>query len=885
VTRNRKLLTSFLCIGILIFPRSARSQEIRRFELPANRTPAKSAQLLPKFRDLQPRIGLALSGGGSRGLAHIGVLKVFEENHIPIDYIVGTSMGNVVGGLYASGYSADEIWQMMKSIRWEDIVQDQPPRVSLFLSQKQVRDRQFLQFRLKNFKPVIPSAISPGQQLYNYLSRFVLLAPFHAIRDYDDLKIPFRCIATDLVTGQKNVFNNGELAQVMLASSAIPLLFTPVLVDTSLFVDGGILENIPVTELKAKQLDLIIAVDTTSPLRPKEKIIYPWQLVDQVTTIMQRYQNQVSRDEADILISPLLYNRTNTDFDSLESLFLAGITAAKSQLPDLLAAIAAAAKQLKTADSTRWNIAKVTICEEAPAEALPLIATDQRSWRTGEIDSTLKAVYQTGVVDSVYGRICRAQDSSLILDFYVKPQPYLQEIHFYHNQLLPDSLLLQTIENRGGERFNIRSWQTDRERILRLFREHDYPLAYIRQEELDPATGILKVWINEGKIAGISLSGNEHTHAVVILREYPLKSGDFFRFDLAQKGITNIFSSGLFDRVQPEYRWQNEQIHIIIHVVEKPATQIQFSYNYSRDDRLQAQFCWLDDNLFGLGNRLVITSIVGKRRFENHLRLQSDRIFKTYLSSSVDAQFWQQKHYLFQDGEIIGEYQERRSGLRLSLGQQLSRTGLVSLELRLEQFALRPVLGSGYPTLHTGQTSLRLLSIVDSLDKLPFPNHGRYHYFYYEMSNELLGNKTPFFKLYSSLETYYTYFRRWTFHPKLIWATADLTTPFQEMYQLGGENSFFGFRQDEERGRRLFQSSIEIRYFLPSKLPFETYFSLRYDIGDIWKNSLQEIVWADFVQGYGGTLSFDSILGTFSVSYGENSLGRKNYYFNLGFKF
>ena len=322
-----------------------------------------------------------------------------------------------------------------------------------------------------------------------------------------------------------------------------------------------------------------------------------------------------------------------------------------------------------------------------------------------------------------------------------------------------------------------------------------------------------------------------------------------------------------------------------MNVVEKPSILFNFSYNYTRDDRLQTNFQWIENNIFGLGNRLIISNIIGKRRILGQIRLQSDRIFKSYLSSTLDLFYFKRKHYVFRQGNIFGEFHERRSGFHVSIGQQLRRIGLISLQLRLEQIALNPVFGYGYPVTLINQTSIRLQSIVDSLDKLPFPTHGRLHHFYYEMSSELLGNKTPFFKIYSSMESYFTFFRRFTIHPKLVWATADLTTPFQEMYILGGENSFYGYRMDEKRGRRLFQTDLELRYFLPGRLPIETYFSLRYDFGTIWQNSLAEINLRDFVHGYGGSLAFNSLLGVFSASYGRNSDGRKDYYFTFGFNF
>jgi NTE family protein len=858
---------------------------LKTFSLPKN-TRNNQFLIAPQYKSFEPKIGIALSGGGARGIAHIGVLKVLIENNIPIDFIVGTSMGNIVGGLYASGYTVDEIWDLAKAINWNEIIQDQPSRLSLFLSQKEVRNRHLVNIRIKNFKPYIPPAISPGQKLYNQLSDLILGAPYQAIATYDDLKIPFRAVATDLVSGKKIVFKDGDLAQVMLASSAIPLLFSPVKIDSMLLMDGGILENIPVEELQKSELDLIIVVDTTSPLRSKDEILLPWQLADQVTTIMQENQKSASRKIADIVIKPKLYNRTNTNFDSLTNAYDAGISAAYEKLPEIVKKVSAFRNEYLSTSLNKWTISKVELDNESQVQNFSkLPELTQKVWTDNEINLVLEKLYRSGYFYSLDAVLLEKSDSFPILRINNSVYPVIEKLTISHNNFLSDSLLLANIETSEEQHFNVFVWQQDRENILKLYRKNNFSKARIKSEYLDLVTGLLEIEIDEGKIKSLELVGNEKTKTSVVMREYPIKPGDHFLKNLAQQGSSNIFSLDFFDRVQPEYFWKDDKLNIKIHVVEKPTKLLRFSYNFNRDDRLNTQFQWVDNNLFGYGNRLIISSILGKRHYSGRVRLQSDRLLKTYLAPTIDLYHFKRKHYVFKDGDIAGEFRERRSGFFSSIGHQIERVGQVSVQFRLEQIGLNSVFGSGYPITKINKTSIRLQSIVDSRDKLPFPNHGRFHNFYYEMSNEFKGNDIQFFKIYSSLESFYTFFKRWTFHPKLVWATADLTTPFQDMYILGGENSFFGYRTDEIRGRRLFQTNIEIRYFLPGKLPFDTYFSLRYDYGKMWENSLDVINLKDFIQGYGGSISINSLLGTFSVSYGENNEGRKEYYFNLGFNF
>ncbi len=886
---SNKRLVVFVCVISCFIGMSwqyGTGSEKRTISLPMNPRTRGLSGLHPHYRGLRPVIGLVLSGGGARGIAHIGVLSVLEDNNIPIDCIAGTSMGSIVGGLYASGYSAREIKQLLSGVLWQELVEDKPQRTSLLLSQKQVRNRQFIQFRLRGLKPHIPPAISPGQKLYNELSRFILQAPYHTKNGFDELKIPFRSVATDLVSGRKIVFETGDLAQIMLASSAIPLLFAPVSIDSLLLIDGGVLENIPVEEVKSFDPDLIIAVDTTSPLRPAEKILLPWQLADQVTTIMQVYQREQSRQQADILITPKLNSRTNTDFDSLEKAYLAGIYASESVLPQIRSAMNRFRLPLSNLTAEGFRVADVRVVGGSLGELNGL--TPHKGMFLTEIETYefLGSLYDSGIIDTLSASIQeRNENDESTVNFYLKLYPILKSINFHHNSQIFDSLLMAALENSVGHRFNVHLWQKDRERILKLYRQKGFSLARIVTEKLDSHSGALEIFIDEGKIETVNLTGNKRTRSSVVFREYPLKPGDFFRDFLSEQGATHIYSTGLFDRVQQEYVWKNEKLHVNLRVWEKPFSQVSLSYNMSREDQFQSFLQWAEENPLGFGNRFSITGIAGTRRVAAELSIQSDRVFNTYLSSLLRAFYWQRKRYAFENNDISGEYKEKRVGFHFSIGQQLRRAGLLLSQLQVERVNISPVFGSGFPDSRDNKISLRLQWIVDSLDKLPFPKKGRYNLFFYEVSPKFFGNKNSYFLLYSRFESYYTFFRRWTVSPKIIWGAAENTTPFSEFFILGSNESFFGFRQNEMRGRRLIQSSFELRYFMPSRLPLDIYFTLRYDLGAIWKDSADEIVWDEFIHGFGGKISFDSILGDFSFGYGENSSGGKEFTFNLGFNF
>jgi NTE family protein len=216
------------------------------------------------------KVGLVLSGGGAKGLAHVGVLKVLEEAGVRIDYIAGTSMGAIVGGLYASGYSADELTAIFTNVNFDDIIQDGLPRSAKTFYEKEDAERYALTLPFDNFKLSFPEALSKGQNIYNMLSR--ILDHVSHIDDFAALPIPFFCIATDVEKGQEVILDKGYLPEALSASGALPTLFSPVMINDQLLIDGGVVNNYPVEELRAKGVDIIIGVDVQEALKSRENL-------------------------------------------------------------------------------------------------------------------------------------------------------------------------------------------------------------------------------------------------------------------------------------------------------------------------------------------------------------------------------------------------------------------------------------------------------------------------------------------------------------------------------------------------------------------------------------------------------------------------------------
>ncbi|TRX02219.1 patatin-like phospholipase family protein [Flavobacterium gawalongense] len=261
----------------------------------------------------RPKIGLVLSGGGAKGFAHIGVLKVLEEAGIKIDYIGGTSMGAVVGGLYASGYNASQIDSIFRSTNFDELLNDFIPRSSKNFYERRNDELYALVLPFNNLKIGIPEALSKGMYNYNLLSR--ITRNVRHIKDFNKLPIPFLCIGTNIETGEEVLLNKGNLAQAMIASSAFPSLFSPVEIDGKLLVDGGVANNYPIEEVRKLGADIIIGVDVQNNLLDRTQLKDATKILVQITNLQSRDRMKKNVKDTDIYIKPDIKNYGVISFD------------------------------------------------------------------------------------------------------------------------------------------------------------------------------------------------------------------------------------------------------------------------------------------------------------------------------------------------------------------------------------------------------------------------------------------------------------------------------------------------------------------------------------------------------------------------------------------
>lgn len=261
----------------------------------------------------QPTVGLVLSGGGAKGFAHIGVLKEIEKSGIQIDYIGGTSMGAVVGGLYAAGYTAKQIEDIVIDTNFFELLRDINPRNAKPFFEKENGEKHAILLPVTNGKVNLPQGVSKGQNVLSFLT--YLLAPVDTIQDFSKLPIPFFCIATDVEKGTQVKLTKGSLPLALRASASFPTLLDPIEVDDKLLIDGGVVNNYPVEEMKKTGVDIIIGIDVQSKLFKKENIKTVLDVLNQITNFDTKNKNPKQIALTDVYIHPDIYDYSAVSFD------------------------------------------------------------------------------------------------------------------------------------------------------------------------------------------------------------------------------------------------------------------------------------------------------------------------------------------------------------------------------------------------------------------------------------------------------------------------------------------------------------------------------------------------------------------------------------------
>lgn len=381
----------------------------------------------------RPKIGLVLSGGAAKGIAHVGVLKVLEEAGIVPDIITGTSMGSIIGGLYAMGYSADMLENLVLQQDWDKVLSDKIPLDEVVIEEKPFFENQLIEFPFENWKLKVPSGLIYGQQIASLLSQLTL--PAYAIDDFNKLPIPFACVGADIIRGKSLTMNRGYLHDAMRASMAIPTIFTPINRDSFLLVDGGLIHNFPVMEAKAMGADIIIGVYTGARRADETKLSNFAGIITQSVFLLSIQDADAQMPYVDIYIEPDLAKYSASDFKDADSILIQGELAANAQfqtlktLADSLNQIAPAAiiKPLPLVHTIWIDCIEVQGNRQfSEAEIIGEFAIQpNRFVSPAELDRGINKLYGTNQYEKVDYRLRQENGMNILTIFCMEKSPVL----------------------------------------------------------------------------------------------------------------------------------------------------------------------------------------------------------------------------------------------------------------------------------------------------------------------------------------------------------------------------------------------------------------------------------------------------------------------------
>ncbi|MBD3218944.1 MAG: BamA/TamA family outer membrane protein [candidate division Zixibacteria bacterium] len=828
------------------------------------------------FSGGKPKIALALSGGGARGIAQIGIIKVLENEGIDFDLICGTSMGGLIGGFYAAGISIDSIENIARNLDWVDFFSNRPQRSTQFITQKESGENSIITLRFRGTEIYIPSGVTTGQKLNSFLTYVTSRLDYIYDNSFDSLPIPLRICAVDLVSGNLMVFDGGSLGNALRATTSFPLAFEPFEMDSMLLVDGGLLQPIPVETALEEKSDFVIAVNTTSDILAFEDINDPLDIINTTTTIMQLELKEKELELADIEIRPELGNIEATDFTRVDDLIKAGEKAALKALPEIRRKLSELREKQKH-DSIKVDSLKLM--------ASPfLIETESFISEDGEdelIVSTqgarehLTSAAQSGILSNA--EIYITNSEKRILHISAQPTFRLDKLTINGTDLFTDNSLLQAAGLEYDDYITFTNLNNLREAAFEFLNSAGYDLAFVEITRDANAPGTLVADVNEGRISGFRISGNNRTRSWVIKRNFLLKEGEPYSIARADSGLANIYGSGLFTEVRLNLEHQENGILVHIRVKEKFSGFLRLGLHYDEYYRTETFLDIGNSNLFGFGQEAFLSVLYGEFRQDFSLNFRADRIYETWYNYLLKIYHNRLEREIYRDNQSLGKREERRSGFEFTLGNQLSGLGNLGLSFGISRIRIEH---TDQRVNHTGITHLALSSRVDTRDRSVFTTSGSRFHIRLEFAFDLLWGEENYQKGVIDWIGFYPVTNFMHLIPALSLSISANPLPPSEKFYMGGSRTLYGYREFELEGDKLFNGNLGVRF----KLPYHFYISSRFDLGNVWVN-WDEVRIDDLLHGYGLMISYDSYLGPLSISYGRNNYGHDRYYLNLGYDF
>lgn len=853
--------------------------------------PDFTAKLIPNKKYFRPKIALVLSGGGARGIAQIAVIQELEKAGIPIDYIVGTSSGAIIGALFATGYNGNEIESIFRETNWEEIFSliENPDRRGIMIDRKEFDDISLLKVNFKNFIPVLPQGLSFANKFNSLLNYYYFSSKSPSGSNFDEMKIPFRAVATDIVSGKTVALKSGNISTAVRASSTIPLRHTPVKSGDMLLVDGGLLANVPVTVAEQEfHPDLIIAVDVTSPLFSNTDLDNPWNVADQMISIEMLHFSKRDLEKAEFQIVPDLGTFSNTDFLNVDSLLKIGRLSINQQVEGIANSIE------NITDNNLLNFLSMNklnrqypndisdkIIEFVGFKPQDSLSLTELNKHTSSNDFYAMLVRKVSSLENSgdYSSIEISMDNTNSFIIIKAEQPtILKSIVLKNNPLNELQLLSDSLQNENlGRPISPLLIESVSEVIIN--HAHSLGLNFLNVDsvKIDKSNGILELVINQGIIENIKITGNEYVNNFLIERELKFQIGNNINSKILFQSWENLIRTNYFTFVDI-YPIQNSNgnYDINIELVEGGNQVAQIGIRADNERYLLTNFSFTQQNILNFGPLATISLTGGPKNFNSTLSLLNPKIFTTNFTSLFKVYYnsfkfnkfdesinWQKKTL---SANISNERRIEKIGSYFSIGPQIETSGKFSFELKYE---FQRIYNSNTEPPEFGKLAAFKVNFqYDTKDRSFFPKDGMKINAFIESNLIPREDFISYSKIFFSYSQAYTFSKRHTLSWGIIVGAGDATMPETEMFSLGGENNFIGMREDQYKGRQIINSELSYSYRIPVKNFFDMYISAIFNSGRTWL-SPEEIKLSNFKEGIGGKLAVITPLGPLSLGVGR----------------
>ncbi len=710
----------------------------------------------------RPKIGLVLSGGGARGFAHIGTLKLLDSLKIPVDFVAGTSMGGIIGALYSIGYSGKEIEQIARNTNWEEIFSDSPSRNRQPFIKKITSGRYQISLPVEGIVPGLPSGLIKGQKVFQILSK--LIYAYQNVNDFRELPIPFSCVAADIVSGKEVILNRGSLALAIRATMSIPTIFTPVEWGDSLLVDGGIVNNLPVDVVKEMGADIVIAVNVGTPKFKREELNSIIPILEQTINLAGFKKEEESIKKADVVITPNLQGFSAASFsrESVDSIIARGDIAAKTGMN--------ACMQIQQKYSLNREIP--TLIDDSSGSGKIRLRGISIAGNT-----TLPAKFIYEIFALKPGNYCTFDSVSHCVSG-LKQTGYFKNVKY---ELKP----------AGGNNVD----------LILIVKEIEPPI-----------------------ISDVSIATDGSLSENFIRKLLGVKAGSHFNTDDIDSKITYLYGLDYFETIHYEIQPVSEKlINLMFHFKEKPKRVLNLGLRFDDKYKFVGALSFEGSNIIFPGVRLESElQFIGLTQVNIKLFYPTRTLdfplypFIKYSFKDIDIDMYGANKNIF------STFSDRSSSFSGGFGILFSQFTNLELEYNFEEMNVHnlrlqlPKIQSSFGSENI--KSLRARWIVDLLDDAVFPFSGIHIHANYENSRKQIKSSLNYSRFQVDGAYYYSIDNNNTFRITGFYGETSGDIPFYKLIYRGGQNQFIGLNYMQNSGIEVSEAGMDYRFKIQNKI-------------------------------------------------------------------